>query len=367
MLVRVRIPGGLITLEQTTGLAELARKHGDGFLDLTARANVQLRGIREGALPNVADALAAIGLLPSAAHDRSRNIFASPFAGIDARELIDVRPLVRAFDEGVLADARFARLPAKFSVSFDGGASCAPDVAGTDLALQAVPAPHGLRLHLAIGGAPAGLGLKPDEAVQSMLQASLAALPYGPRRLKQQPDAATHVISALASRLAPCPAPQRKAFARMPLGALPAHAPCLVNIVPLIPLGRLSARQAAGIAAIVGRRNGELRIAPRSAVLGTLPRAELAQIRRELERLDLRLDAASGYAGIVACSGLTGCTKALADVRADAAKIAERIAQRRLFGTTLNLAACEKRCAMPAGADIDLVATAAGYDIRINV
>lgn len=376
MLVRVRVPGGLITIEQMIGLAGLARTCGDGFLDLTARANVQLRGIGEDALSNVADALAALGLLPSIAHDRVRNIFANPFAGIDAQELLDVRPLLRAFDAGLLADPRFAHLPAKFSFGFDGGASRALDIASTDLALQAVSATHDTRLHLSIGGAPTGLGAKPDDAVRSMLQATLAALDYAEYgnfaaarawRLNRLPGAAAHIRTTLASYLAPCPAPQRKELVGIPLGALPANAPWLVNVVPLIPLGRFSASQADGIAAIVRRRNGEIRLAPRGIVLGSMPRAALAEIRSDLLRLGLRLDASSGFAGIVACSGLAGCTKALADVRADAARIAERIAKRRFFGTTLNLAACEKRCAMPAGADIDLVATAAGYTMRINV
>jgi len=376
MLVRVRVPGGLITLEQTTALAELARKQGDAFLDLTARANVQLRGIQEDALPKVADALAAIGLLPSARHDRVRNIFAGPFVGIDPQELFDVRPLVRAFDAGLLGDPRFARLPAKFSVAFDGGASRAQACAGTDLALQAVTSTHGTRLHLAIGDTPTGLGCKPEDGAQIMLQATRAALAYADTanlstarawRLHRFPDAAAHVRTSLAARLEPCPAPQRKEPGGLPLGVFPANVSARINIVPLVPLGRLSARQANGIAAIVRRCNGEIRLAPRSVVLGLMPRAALAEIRSDLQRLGLRLDGSSGFAGIVACSGLAGCTKALADVRGDAVRIAERIAALRLFGTTLNLAACEKRCAMPAGADIELVATGAGYDIRVNV
>jgi precorrin-3B synthase len=241
--------------------------------------------------------------------------------------------------------------------------------------LQAVETTHGVRLHLVIGESPTGLGCEPQDGAESMLQATLAALAYADAtnlalgrawRLYRYPDAAAHVRTALASRLAPCPAPQRKKPVGLLIGAFPANAPMVVNIVPLIPLGRLSARQADGVTAIVRRCNGELRLAPRSVVLGSMPRAALGEIRYNLARLGLRLDASSGFAGIVACSGLTGCTKALADVRADAARIAQRIATLRLFNTTLNLAGCKKRCAMPAGADIDLIATAAGYDIRVN-
>src|SRR5215472_4717846 len=81
-LLRIRIPGGSITLAQWTTLARVAEEYGDARIDLTARANVQLRGIRENALAQAARALEETGLLPSARHDRVRNIVASPFAGI---------------------------------------------------------------------------------------------------------------------------------------------------------------------------------------------------------------------------------------------------------------------------------------------
>jgi sulfite reductase beta subunit-like hemoprotein len=151
-----------------------------------------------------------------------------------------------------------------------------------------------------------------------------------------------------------------------PLGVSEAHHPGLVNLVPSIPLGRLSAEQAEGVAALVRECAGELRLAPwRGLVLGAMPRAVLGELTSALERLGFPLDSRDGYAGISACAGSEGCTRALADVRRDAALLAQRLvsagtyAPRRL----LSLSACERRCGGARGAEIELVAKPGGYDV----
>lgn len=73
-LARIRLPGGMITAAQLATLASVASDFGSATLELTARGNVQLRGIRDVAA--VADAVAKAGLLPSATHERVRNIVA---------------------------------------------------------------------------------------------------------------------------------------------------------------------------------------------------------------------------------------------------------------------------------------------------
>ncbi|BCR49300.1 hypothetical protein VNDN101_21350 [Mycobacterium tuberculosis] len=70
-LARIRLPGGMITAAQLATLASVASDFGSATLELTARGNVQLRGIRDVAA--VADAVAKAGLLPSATHERVRN------------------------------------------------------------------------------------------------------------------------------------------------------------------------------------------------------------------------------------------------------------------------------------------------------
>ena len=95
-LVRVRLPGGMITAAQLATLCTVSSGFGSGTLELTARGNVQLRGTTD--VTAVADAIVPLlflaGLLPSATHERVRNIVASPLSGRIGGNL-DVREWVR--------------------------------------------------------------------------------------------------------------------------------------------------------------------------------------------------------------------------------------------------------------------------------
>jgi len=63
LLVRVRPWCGAFTLEQARGLADIAATLGNGHIDLTRRANLQIRGLRDESLPALHDALDRLGLL----------------------------------------------------------------------------------------------------------------------------------------------------------------------------------------------------------------------------------------------------------------------------------------------------------------
>ena len=123
LLMRLRLPGGQLPAATLAAIAQLAERHADGGLDLTARANIQLRGIRPEGLAPLVEGLGRAGLLPSPAHDRIRNILVSPFAGGDPTEQLDLTRLAIALDRALVADADLARLPAKFAFKI-GRASC---------------------------------------------------------------------------------------------------------------------------------------------------------------------------------------------------------------------------------------------------
>ncbi|MGN0062802.1 MAG: nitrite reductase [Nocardioides sp.] len=154
LLVRLRLPGGRLAVDSLLALSEVAQSSGDGRVRLTSRANLQVRGLpeapgRAGVLPpEVVAALAGTGLLPSAAHDVSRNLMASPTSGLDARGC-DVRPYVRALDEALLADPAAAALPGRFLFLLDDGRG---DLVGRTSDLAAVGVGGG-RAQLRVGGA----------------------------------------------------------------------------------------------------------------------------------------------------------------------------------------------------------------------
>src|SRR4051794_41951328 len=86
-LARVRVPGGLLSAAQLRVLPGAARELGDGALELTSRGNVQLRGLADGAAPEMGDWLAAAGLLISETHVRVRHALASALARRSGRRV----------------------------------------------------------------------------------------------------------------------------------------------------------------------------------------------------------------------------------------------------------------------------------------
>jgi len=376
LLVRIRTPGGLISIAQVRALAHAARTFGDGRLDITARASVQVRGIGIDALAPLARALEAAGLLPSRSHDRVRNIVAPALAGFDPGEMLDVVPLVRELDAAIVASPVLAELPAKFAFGFDSGAP-GPAVRG-DLTLRAErdPVSGDVVMALAVGDRPSGLAVAPACAPRALVCAALAALdaartfgaPDRLWRLAHVPAADAPIVATVREYAVPferaLPIGAQRARPD-PLGVLPSRNAGRAVLVPSIPLGRLTAAQLDGLAALADATGAEIRLGPwRGVALCDVPGAEIDRAARELAGLGLPLDGRDGFAGLAACAGIAGCAHALADVRGDARTIA---AARRGSGPspTVHLAGCAKRCGMRRGAGVDLVATPEGYEVLV--
>src|SRR4051812_48766142 len=170
-LARVRVPGGLLGAGQLRALAAAARELGDGGLELTSRGNVQLRGLDQDDVPALGERLAGAGLLPSAMHERVRNVLASTLSG-RAGGLVDVRPWVAAFDAGVQADPALADLPGRFLATLDDGRGDVSGLGG-DVGLLALA--DGT-VALLLAGSDSGLRASPGTAVHLLLDATRAFL-----------------------------------------------------------------------------------------------------------------------------------------------------------------------------------------------
>jgi precorrin-3B synthase len=131
LVVRVRPRMGRLTAAQALGLAQAARTHGNGLIDLSARANIQLRGVQPETHLALLDDLAALGLLDaSEAVERHRNITLSPFW--EGQEWDTVHDAVAE----VLADPEFSNLPGKFGVALDIAAPMVLQATSTDVRFE---------------------------------------------------------------------------------------------------------------------------------------------------------------------------------------------------------------------------------------
>ncbi|CAH2909160.1 MAG: Precorrin-3B synthase [uncultured Paraburkholderia sp.] len=131
-ICRIKLPGGELSAAQADAIARAGARHAAGVIELTNRANLQVRGVRGGAEAALIAALvdARLGPLPEGeaearidplAADDIRNVMISPTAGRDPSALFDTRPLCAALLALLQSDARFAALSPKFALLVDGG------------------------------------------------------------------------------------------------------------------------------------------------------------------------------------------------------------------------------------------------------
>ncbi|MGI5152156.1 precorrin-3B synthase [Plantactinospora sp. CA-294935] len=373
LLVRVRLPGGQLRPAQLRVLADLARDESDGALELTSRGNLQLRRLADdAAVRRVADRVAEVGLLPTATHERVRNLLASPLSGRDRAGRLDVRPLVRDLDAALRGAADLASLSGRFLFALDDGRH---DVAalGADLCWI------GGSQTLWLAGTDTGLRAGPDDVVELLIAAARAFLRVrGERRdlwrLADLPDGPARVTAALGRPTSPVTAPPGTSggtsAALASAGAAPpgtsgaAPAPVVGArpdgvLVAGVRLGRLTADQAHLLADLAGR--DEIIITPwRSLVLDTGG----PDIVGRLATAGLLVDPASPWLGVTACTGRPGCASALADVRGD---VTEALADAGPTGGAalpVHVVGCERRCGRPAGPVVLAVATGTGYRIE---
>src|SRR2546427_7996198 len=122
-MARLRIPGGVLKTYQLRELARIAQELTTGYVQITTRANLQLRLIQPKDAPEVLRRVQSGGLhTRGAGADNIRNLTANPTAGIDPYELIDVSPFCHELAQFIINNREFYDLPRKFNIAFDGGA-----------------------------------------------------------------------------------------------------------------------------------------------------------------------------------------------------------------------------------------------------
>ena len=167
--LRVKIPNGILTVDQFRGLAHLARKYSRGYAEITDRQDIQLHWINGEDALDLFTALEDLGFTtdkcgqayPGARYGDVRNIVGCPVAGVDRDELIDASPIVRKVSEFFTGKREYLDLPRKFKTSISGCIlNCAsPEV--QDLAFVAVKADGRVGFSPMVGG---GLGPPPKLA-----------------------------------------------------------------------------------------------------------------------------------------------------------------------------------------------------------
>jgi precorrin-3B synthase len=343
-LVRIRLPGGMISAEQLAALAGISNELGSGTLELTARGNVQVRAITDVAA--AAEAIAGAGLLPSATHERVRNIVASPLSG-RVGGLADVRGWVGELDTAICAEPRLAELGGRFWFGLDDGRG---DVSGLRPDVGVHVLDDGVALLLA--GRDTGLRVSEvsdvTDVVSALVEVALRFVEVRGTswRITELTDPTTLLPGTeLGAAFPPVTDP--------PVGWI-GQDDGRVTLGAAVPLGVLPARVAEYLAAI----EAPLVITPWRSVLVCDLSEEVADVTlRVLAPLGLVFDENSSWLGVSACTGSPGCAHSAADVRADAAGSLDET-----YPVHRHFVGCERACGSPLAGEV-LVATAEGYQL----
>ncbi|MFI8615122.1 precorrin-3B synthase [Acidovorax sp. NPDC077693] len=390
LVVRVRPPLGRLTLHQALRLSRLAQVHGAGTLELSSRANVQLRGVPPERHAALLRSLAACGLLDADARsERLRNVVVDPLH----RPGDGVQALALALHQALARSPDLDALPAKFGWAIDGGYSTWLHGVSADIRLLRAPGPgttawrvqpDGLRWALTANNqqdaVAAGLALARWFAQRCVHQKTLGQRPGRMAAGVKELESALHhptdenstATSTSVAWLADLPAgvawvpADAVVSAQAPEhirgdDALPSWVPGVGTLVAA-PLGRVPARAWADMVR-AARRSGAtgLRITPWRMVL-------LECVADSAGGTPDAPDQASSLAPgphwithpddprlrVSACTGAPGCPQAHAPTLALALACAPHVPP----GAHLHVSGCAKGCARQAPATVTLRAEA---------
>jgi ferredoxin-nitrite reductase len=390
-MCRLRIPNGILKAAQFSGLADLAERYGGGYAHVTTRANIQIREVEAKNAVAMVEAVQDLGLCSrGSGADNIRNVTGTPTAGIDPQELIDTRPYAREWHFHILNDRSLYGLPRKFNVAFDGAGTIAVLEDTNDIGFQAVQVnegfglPPGIWFKLCLGGITGhhdfaretGVLVQPRDACMVADAVVRVFIDHGNRtdrtkaRLKYVLDTMgvekflgllEEKLGRKLDRAVPGAVAPRPPFGRTThIGIHPQKQDGLHWIGVVLPVGRMTVAQMHGLASIAHELgDGDLRLTVwQNLLISGVPTEKLSAAQEQIEALGLAINTNAIRAGLVACTGNTGCKFSASDTKRHAEEIARWCETRVALDTPVNihLTGCHHSCAQHFISEIGLLA-----------
>ncbi len=392
-MCRMRLPGGVLHAWQLRGLASLCEKAAGGFVDITTRANLQLREIPADKAMDILYGLRELDIITlGSGADNIRNCTASALSGLDDQELIETIPLAKKMHHAILNHRECYGLPRKFNIAFDGSGKISSLDDTNDIGFHAVEVSEanasddlksGIYFQLTVGGITGhrdfarytNVLLKPNECIAVAIAIVQVFIDTGDRtdrnraRLKYVLDRLgfDSFIELVEQKLA-------RSLRKVDSMRLTIHSnenrtahigfhpqkQAGKNYVGLVlPVGRITSEQAMVIADISETYgNGETRLTVwQNLIIPNIDDNAIEQVKQTLTRLGIGYEASSFRAGLVACTGNAGCKFAASNTKSHAMQIARFLETRFVMDTPLNihLTGCHHSCAQHYIGDIGLL------------
>jgi len=390
-MARLRIPGGQLRTFQLRELAKVAKELTTGYVQITTRANIQMRLIQPKDAPEVLRRIQSVGLhTRGAGADNIRNITANPTAGLDLHELIDVLPLCHELAQIIINDRSFYDLPRKFNIAYDGGGLIGTVEDTNDIGVRAVKAGNEIFFRIALGGATGhkafardlGILVSPSElnkVIVALVRVFIANGNRGDRkraRLKHLLETwtleqyLTETEKLLGYRLARS-APSETLNSQLStlnsppshshIGVYPQKQAGLNYIGVAMPVGQITPKQMLRVAEIADLYgSGEIRLTVwQNFIIPNVPDAYVATVRKALRKIGFDTQQSVLRGGLIACTGNSFCKFAQANTKAHAMALADYLEKKLTLDQPINihLTGCPNSCAQHYMGDIGLLGT----------
>jgi ferredoxin-nitrite reductase len=397
-MARLRIPGGALTSFQLRELSRIAQELTSGYVQITTRANLQMRLIQPRDAPEVLRCIQSIGLhTRGAGADNIRNLTANPTAGIDPVELIDVMPLVHALAQIIINDRSFYNLPRKFNIAYDGGGLIGSVEDTNDIGVKAVKVGEEVFFRIALGGATGhktfardlGVLVAPAEINKVVVAIVRVFIERGCRTdrkrarlkhlLEKMPleEYLAQVETKLGTKLtraAMDPAMVRWADQEFPhshVGDFPQKQRGLNYVGATCPAGQITPKQLlrlAELAELYGSREVRLTVW-QNFIIPNVPDAFVATLKRALAKSGFGVDQSHVASGVIACTGNSYCKFAQSNTKGHALELIRHLKKNVELDQPVNihLTGCPNSCAQHYMGDIGLLGTKIGGEDGYHV
>jgi ferredoxin-nitrite reductase len=389
-MARLRIPGGQLRTFQLRELAHVAKELTTGYVQITTRANLQMRLIQPKDTPALVQRIQHVGLhTRGAGADNIRNLTANPTAGVDPCELIDVMPLCHEMGHIIINDRAFYDLPRKFNIAYDGGGLIGTVEDTNDVGAKAVKIGDEIFFRIALGGATGhkafardlGVLVKPAELNKVIAAIVRVYIANGNRtdrkkaRLKhlletwtldQYLEATEKLLGYKLQRAPLDPATIKHMSQTLPhshVGVFPQKQKGMNYVGVAVPVGHITPKQMLRIAEIADLYgSGEVRLTVwQNFIIPNVPDAFVATVEKALRKIGFDTQQSNLRSGLIACTGNSYCKFAQADTKGHALKLTAYLDKRIQLDKPVNIhvTGCPNSCAQHYMGDIGLLGTKA--------
>jgi ferredoxin-nitrite reductase len=388
-MMRVKVPGGVLTPEQTKVIGKIAvdfangpipNPHfGNNFLDLTTRQDVQMHWLKMGDIPEIWRRLEEAGITTvQACGDSARNVLCCPVSGLDHEEVIDAYPVAQAISDYFTGNREYANLPRKFKMSVTG---CLEDCAQAeinDIGLLPARLDDGtIGFNLRVGGglsdgprmaSDIDVFVRPEEAVEITRGIAQVFGELGDREnrwtarmrylvQKIGPEAFREELQKRVSvKLTPAGEDLTKHYRGDHVG-VHAQKDGLYYVGLNVPVGRMSGEQFAEAGRLAEQYGSEVRLATdQNLAITGVPEELIDELLSEplLERFSPTPGAFSR--GVVACTGSEFCRFGIVETKIRAVEWAremdERVGDVGQEAVRMHFSGCSASCAQPQIGDV---------------